>query len=531
MKKIIPLCIGIALLSQSVCGGIALAVEDQHIVKQTVSNGPDVTPPTTPTNLVATAVSTSQINLSWDASSDAFGVIAYHVFRDSIFIATSTGITYSDTGLTASTLYAYTVTAFDPSYNESAHSATSSATTFSVTPPTPPSGGGGGSSGSLVLELKNLVVVPTTNSAVIQFDATLPVQAVVSWGETPDYESGSLSRPLFQTHHAFTIEGLTPGTTYYFRIQLTDGYGRNRVLENQTFTTLSLPVQPANVLNFQATPDDKKILLTWDNPFVDFDEIRIVRSDQFFPSDPENGDIIYEGRGDSFPDTDVVPGVTYYYAAFVRDEFGDFSSGSLASARLVGEGETPTIIDFFKEIVELPASLIHPLLQKLSILDIDFYQDGVKLDVHDGKVSVKGDRNLLVSIQYDKLPEVLKTIVVTLRDPEDSSKTFSFLLRVNKDKTAYEALVAPLEREGIYSFGVSILDHKHQGLRKIAGVIEAFLPDLQFEKGNNFFDNAISGEKSVLWFLIFILLLIIAALLMLNRKKKSSESEKHVPVQ
>lgn len=509
-----------------------LAIEDQHIVTQNIQNAPDVTPPTAPTNLLATAVSTSQINLTWDASTDAFGIIGYRVYRDTVFIATSTLTSYSDTGLNPNTLYEYTVTAVDPSYNESLHSATSSATTFPEEAPEPADDGDQGSSGQLILLLKNLVVIPTTQTAMIQFDATLPVQAVISWGETPDYESGSMSHPLYDMHHAFTLEGLTPGTIYYFRIELTDGYGRKRILDNQQFTTLFLPVLPANVLHFQATPDENKILLTWQNPILPFDEIRVVKSNVFFPADPENGEIIYEGRAESFPDRDVVPGVTYYYAAFVRDNDGNFSSGSLASARLLEKGEIPTAMDFFRDVAELPASLIHPLLQRLSILDVEFYQDGKQLEVYDGKVTIQGDRNLLVSIDYDKLPEVLKTIVVTLRDPEDSSKTFSFLLRVNKDKTAYEALVAPLEREGVYSFGVTILDHKHQGLRKLAGIINSVIPNLEFIKGNNFFDNAISGKKSILWFIIFILLLIIAALLLVHRKGKGNkEQERHVPIQ
>lgn len=89
----------------------------------------DSNAPTVPTALVATAVSNSQINLSWTASTDAFGVSGYRIFRDAAFLATSTLTTYNDTGLTASTSYSYTVSAFDASLNISAHSATATATT------------------------------------------------------------------------------------------------------------------------------------------------------------------------------------------------------------------------------------------------------------------------------------------------------------------------------------------------------------------------------------------------------------------
>src|ERR1700719_2620511 len=42
---------------------------------------PDTTPPTAPTNLAATAASSSQINLSWTASTDNVGVTGYKVER------------------------------------------------------------------------------------------------------------------------------------------------------------------------------------------------------------------------------------------------------------------------------------------------------------------------------------------------------------------------------------------------------------------------------------------------------------------
>src|SRR3989344_1829192 len=46
------------------------------------STSPDTTAPTTPTNLSATAVSSSQINLSWTASTDNVGVTGYNVYRN-----------------------------------------------------------------------------------------------------------------------------------------------------------------------------------------------------------------------------------------------------------------------------------------------------------------------------------------------------------------------------------------------------------------------------------------------------------------
>ncbi|TCM91055.1 hypothetical protein EV294_109132 [Paenibacillus sp. BK033] len=93
---------------------------------------PDTTAPTAPTNATATAASSNQINLSWTASTDNVGVTGYNVYRGGVLAGSSAGTSYSDTGLTASTSYSYTVKAKDAAGNESAASSTVSATTLAA---------------------------------------------------------------------------------------------------------------------------------------------------------------------------------------------------------------------------------------------------------------------------------------------------------------------------------------------------------------------------------------------------------------
>ena len=88
------------------------------------------TPPNAPSNLTATVASSSQINLSWTASA-ASGVM-YTVFRNGTAVVNGlAGTTYSDTGLTSTTTYSYTVEAVD-SAGTSMASNTATATTFDV---------------------------------------------------------------------------------------------------------------------------------------------------------------------------------------------------------------------------------------------------------------------------------------------------------------------------------------------------------------------------------------------------------------
>ena len=102
----------------------------------------DSTPPSTPTGLTANGISSSQINLSWTASTDNVAVGGYVVRRGGTPVATTSGITFSDTGLSPSTGYSYTVQAYDTTLNYSGLSSVASATTSA------PSGGGGGGGGS-----------------------------------------------------------------------------------------------------------------------------------------------------------------------------------------------------------------------------------------------------------------------------------------------------------------------------------------------------------------------------------------------
>ncbi|MEM7281353.1 MAG: PASTA domain-containing protein, partial [Pseudomonadota bacterium] len=95
---------------------------------------PDTTPPSVPQNLVATTIDHTQIGLSWNASTDSeSGVSGYNIFRDGggSPIATVSGTSYTDGGLTPNTSYTYTVSAFDGAtpLNESLQSAAANATT------------------------------------------------------------------------------------------------------------------------------------------------------------------------------------------------------------------------------------------------------------------------------------------------------------------------------------------------------------------------------------------------------------------
>lgn len=112
------------------------ATNSQGTVSATTTvtvTAPDTTKPSKPAGLTATAVSSSQINLSWTASTDDVGVTGYRIYRGGTQVGISTATSYSDSGLAASTAYSYTVAAYDAAGNLSDQSSAASATTLAAT--------------------------------------------------------------------------------------------------------------------------------------------------------------------------------------------------------------------------------------------------------------------------------------------------------------------------------------------------------------------------------------------------------------
>jgi chitodextrinase len=99
---------------------------------------PDLLPPRSPANLQSSNVSAASLTLSWSASTDNVAVAGYRVFRNGIQVGTTQATTFADTQLVASTIYVYTVAAFDGSGNISVPSQSLSVATAStaLTPPT-----------------------------------------------------------------------------------------------------------------------------------------------------------------------------------------------------------------------------------------------------------------------------------------------------------------------------------------------------------------------------------------------------------
>ncbi|MEK7208779.1 MAG: hypothetical protein AAB677_00790 [Patescibacteria group bacterium] len=256
----------------------------------------------------------------------------------------------------------------------------------------------------------------------------------------------------------------------------------------------------ANVSNFIANylPVQNRIVLTWTNPdFPEFSAARVVRQAGSVPAGPLDGLLIYDGTGQAAIDETIAPGQTYFYAAFVRATNGNYSSGVIVSATVPStkpEDKPPVVeppstepssseppggggpgggspldpFQFFPTVIDPD-----PLIQKLDLGDFIFSQLGERprFFLTGDTVPVVVGKDLSVSINYDRLPESLKTIGLTIVDPADRANSKSFTLRINENKTAYVANLGVLYKNGLYPIYIYIINFKNQTVKHLTGIL------------------------------------------------------------
>jgi chitodextrinase len=181
---------------------------------------PDTTPPSAPGTLSATAVSTSQINLSWGAATDNVGVTSYLVERcqsagcsNFTQITTTTGTTFNNTGLTAATSYSYRVRATDAANNPGPFSNVASATTQAAPDTTPPSAPG------------TLTVTAVSTSRIdLSWGAATDNVGVTGYLVERCQNAGcsNFAQITTTTGTTFSNTGLLTGTSYSYRVRATD---------------------------------------------------------------------------------------------------------------------------------------------------------------------------------------------------------------------------------------------------------------------------------------------------------------------
>ncbi len=291
-----------------------------------VPAAPDATAPTVPQNVVAVPAVDS-VALTWDASTDSeSGVAGYRIFRNGGEVATTTATNYTDTGLTASTNYDYSVTAFDNQGNESSPSDVVFTATLSgpdITAPSVPDGLAGTPSGT---------------------------EIALTWTPSTDAETGVTGYRVFRdgveigttATASYTDTGLDLDTSYGYTVSAFDGASpANESAQSAVFTiaTLADTTAPSVPQNLAATPASDSVALMWD---ASTDADSVVAGYRVYREGIELGTTSFP----SYTDTTVTPDTSYNYTVTAFDSYANESAASAALPVMTLSVQANVIYDF-----------------------------------------------------------------------------------------------------------------------------------------------------------------------------------------
>jgi subtilisin family serine protease len=274
--------------------------------------------PAAPSNLTATAVSSSKITLAW--TDNATNEVGFKIERSTdgasfsqVGVVNANKQTFSQLNLPAGTTYFYRVRAYEGP-NHSAFSNVASATTQPA--PTAPS---------------NLTAAAVSSG-----------QINLSWIDNATNETGfklerstdgvnfTQTNTLFKNTQSFSVTGLTAATTYHFRLRAYDGPNHSSYSNVASATTPGAPVAPSNLV--ATAVSSSKVNLTWTDNSNDEGGFKLERStdgisfSQIASLTP---------NATSYSNTNLAPSTTFYFRvrAYQGANYSSFSNVGVATTQ------------------------------------------------------------------------------------------------------------------------------------------------------------------------------------------------------
>lgn len=231
----------------------------------------NIVPPSTPTNLVAVAVATNQVNLSW--SDNSAGEVGFYIERApdagggpgswAQIGDVSAGLTtYTDSTVTTNTAYWYRVRA----YNGLGDSAYSNQAFVNVVPPVAPSGLTG-----VAVSASQVNLSWVDNSST---ESGFKVERAPNVGGAPGtwIQIATVTGSVMN----YSSTGLTANTTYWYRVRAYNGVGNSTYTTAVSVTTPFIPFAPSNLA--ATVVSSNQVNLSWTDNSGNEDGFKIERS-------------------------------------------------------------------------------------------------------------------------------------------------------------------------------------------------------------------------------------------------------------
>lgn len=373
-----------------------------------------------------------------------------------------------------------------------------------------PTEGGGGMRDVLAPQISEVVVTVNFNSAIITWKTVHEFStSKVSWGTNSDYSDGVLSSPQLLREHNTQIDSLKENTIYYFLITAIDASGNQSFYDGRFVTGKAEDlIAPANVKNFTAVVKQNSVYLSWANPTDnDFNFTRIVRSTTFFPIDPYNGQVVFEGQVENFEDKNVIPGVLYYYSAFTRDTNGNYSSGTLTTAKIIWFSESEVPISDLQFLYDKNFTGV-----KLTAKDFSFsIQNGLKV-LDSQNISFSATEQLTITIDKNKLPTDAKFIIW-------NSNVGSFLFSFNAVTQKYELTLPVMTVPGLNKGTISIFNSTQEVLQDVPVIFTTVTSGLKADV-----QDYLQTIRRVILFIAILLILTLIFLIRYFYRKRNSDN-------
>ncbi|WP_169513450.1 fibronectin type III domain-containing protein, partial [Flexithrix dorotheae] len=216
--------------------GWALVRASIHWATDDIANS-DEEAPSVPENITHTAVTENSISLSWDVATDNIGVTGYKIYQDNNFITEISITSHTINSLVSSTSYSFEISAVDEAGNESARSSAYAISTSGETEaPSIPGN----------LQVSN-----------IQGD-----RLNLSWTASTD-NVGVSSYEVFKddvlygnvSGTSLIIQGLSPETTYSFKVEAIDAAGnrsgKSAAINATTISNINIPAHETQLFSKQ----------------------------------------------------------------------------------------------------------------------------------------------------------------------------------------------------------------------------------------------------------------------------------------
>ncbi len=276
--------------------------QSSNSVKADTDSDPE--PPSVPTGIVTVSKTDTTITISWEASTDNVGVKGYVIYRDRKEVGTVSELTFTDTGLSPSTIYAYQIKAFDEMGNYSDFSYPMyEKTKFDAQEPTVP---------------QNLKVDDVTAASV-----------KISWDKSQDnynvkgYEVYRDDKVIGTTSETFfTDVRLEPETTYKYNVRAYDeALNYSGVSDSVYAVTLEDVEAPSIPLNISLkSKNASSVTITWEKST---DNVAVKCYNIY-----RDGKLIYTTEMNVYTDSGLVKNKSYSYTITALDTSGNESKPS-----------------------------------------------------------------------------------------------------------------------------------------------------------------------------------------------------------